>query len=74
MFAETVVVVTLNDIIGYILIGLFIVFFVGLWLFIKIGTWIADRKEEKRRRKERAAKQKEYDIEEKFRGGNNYDT
>lgn len=57
MFAETVVVVTLNDIIGYILIGLFIVFFVGLWLFIKIGTWIADRKEEKRRRKERAAKQ-----------------
>ena len=65
MFAETVVVVTLNDIIGYILIGLIIVFFVGLWLFIKIGTWIADRKEEKRRRKERAVKQKEYDTRER---------
>ena len=65
MFAETVVVVTLNDIIGYILIGLFIAVLVGLWLFIKIGTWIADRKEEKRRRKERATKQKEYDTGER---------
>ena len=62
MILETVVVVTLDDIIGYTILGIGLVLFLGCLLFIKVGGWIADRKEEKRRRLERERKQREYDL------------
>ena len=62
MILETVVVVTLDDIIGYTILGIGLILFLGGLLFIKVGSWIADRKEEKRCRLERERKQREYDL------------